>query len=135
MIDREEITFATCNQLAQLISSDWDQNQPEEVKAALEALSPLDEPGEIFYGVPINGVNPLRLTPSEKEPESIRNSRKLIELKIVINIFKLIMKHSDAWETPDSDTIKKEVIARISNYEDDVKKLTTPVPFTSHITL
>jgi hypothetical protein len=33
------------------------------------------------------------------------------------------MKHSDGWETPDSDTIKKEVISRISNYEDEVKKL------------
>lgn len=135
MIDREDLTFATCNQLAQIISSDWDQTQPEEIKAAVEALAPLDEPGEVFCGVSINTTAPIKLTPSETEPESIRNSRRIIELKIAINIFKVIMQHSDAWETPDSDTIKKEVIARISTYEDAIKTLLTPVPFTSYITV
>ena len=134
MIDREEISFATCYQLAQLISSDW-ENPPEEVKYAIDALTPLDEPGEVFYGVPISGSNPLHLTPSEKEPESIRRNRKVVELKIVVNILKLIMKQSDGWETPDSDVIKKEVLSRISNYEYELKNILTPLPFTCNIVI
>lgn len=134
MIDREDLVFATCYQLAELISTDWD-NQPVEIKQALAALEPTDEPGETLFGVPLSGTNPLQLTLSEKEPESIQRRRKLVELTAVANIFKVIMKHSDEWVTKDSDTIKLEVAARIANYERDVKTLTTPVPFTCHITV
>jgi hypothetical protein len=134
MIDREDLVFATCYQLAEIISSDW-ETQPEEVSKAIELLKPMDEPGEPYYGGPLDGVCPIRLTASETEPEVFRKSRKLIELKVVISLFKIIMKYSDGWQTEDSDTIQKEIVSRIVNYESQYKSLTTPVPFVSHITL
>ena len=135
MINREDLVFAACSQLAGLISSDWETNKPEEVQEALSALSPLDEPGEIYYGNIINGLPQLKLSPSEAELESIKKVRKLIELQMVTNIFKLVMKHSDGWETSDSDVIKKEIVARISDYESEYKKLIEPVPFDCNITI
>ncbi len=125
MINREDLVFATCYQLAQIISSDWEP-QSEEVKMALEALTPIDEPGETLWGTSVNGQNPLKLHPYETEPEGFRTTRKVFESKMVIIILSLIMKHSDGWETNDSDIIKKEILARIANYEADIKKLTAP---------
>ena len=135
MVNREDLVFATCYQLAGLISSDWDINQPEEVKDALEALRPLDEPGEIWNGPPIPGLPNIKLLPTEIEPESIWRVRKLFELQIAANIFRIVMKHSDGWNTPDSDTIKKEIIARISDYDTEAKAIIEPVLATCNITL
>ena len=134
MIERETLVFATCYQLAQLISSDW-ENQPEEVSDAIEALGPIDEPGETLHGISVTSGNPMQLTPSEKEPESVRNRRKALELYAVTNIFKLIMKYSDSWNTADSDVIKLEITARIADYDREYKKIVTPVAFTSDIVL
>jgi len=134
MIEREDLVFATCYQLAQLISSDWD-NRPEEVTEAIEALTPIDEPGETLYGIPLGSSNPMQLTPSEKEPESVRKRRRAIELLAVTSIFRAIMKHSDSWNTTDSDIIKLEITARISDYDREYKAITTPVAFTCNIVL
>jgi hypothetical protein len=126
MINREDLVFATCYQLAELISSDWD-DPPEEVKTAIGNLSDIDEPGESFHNTGGAGKF-LKLTPSEKEPESIRKTNRFIELKIAISNFKKIIHHSDGWNTSDSDTIKKEIIARINDYDSEAKAIVTPVP-------
>jgi hypothetical protein len=128
---REDLTFATCYQLAQLISEDW-ENQPSEVKHAIYLLKPIDEPGELFWGVPPI-VNPLKLAASEREPDSIRLNRKLYELEVVSKCFKLIIEHSDQWQTQNSDDLKKEIISRVKEYEEEIISISKPVPFTCHI--
>ena len=125
MINREDLVFATCYQLAQLISEDW-EIPPSEVTLAINALKPVDEPGEVFWGSP-PVVNPLSLAGSETEPKTYRDSYVLIQLKLASQLFRIIMEHSDGWQTQDSDTIKKEIVSRIANYESQIKDITAPV--------
>jgi arylamine N-acetyltransferase len=132
-MDREDLVFATCYQLAQLIAEDW-EDQPEAVSMAIDMLKPIDWPGEVFWGVAPT-VNPLELTPTEKEPDSIRKKRRLYETKIVCQCFKVIMKHADHWETKFSDDLKKEIISRIDEFTKDIQNISRPVPFVSNITL
>lgn len=126
MMDREDLVFATCYQLAQLIADDWD-DQPSVVSEALDMLKPIDWPGEVFCGVSPT-VNPLELTPTEKEPESLRKRRKLYETKVVCQCFKVILKHSDKWQTKYSDDLKKEIISRIDEYTKEIENLSRAVP-------
>ena len=132
MIDREDLVFATCYQLAQIISADW-ENQPAEVVGAIETLEPIDDPSEPLVGSFGTLSNPVPLEPSEKEPEFYRNRREYSVLNLAAQEFKTIMKFSDSWETADSETIKKEIIARIKKYEERAKHITTPVPCTCNI--
>ena len=132
-VDREDIVFATCYQLAQLISSEW-EDAPGEVIDAINGLTPIDEPGGIVYGRgPLgSSTNPLQLTSSEKEPESVK---KLFELKIVAALFKIIIKHSDGWKTQNAEILKKEIVSRIKNYEEEANSIFKPLPIKCNITL
>jgi hypothetical protein len=133
MIDREDLTFATCYQLTQIIADDW-EDRPSAVTDFINILKPIDEPGEIIWGTPLLS-DLARLGASETEPEIIQKCRKNVERKIISECLKNIMKYSDGWETPDSDVIKKEIIARISNYEKEIKKDSTPLPLKRDIVL
>jgi len=125
LINREDIVFATCNQLASLISEDW-ENQTKEVSEALACLRLFDEPGELHIG-PDFITNPIRMMPLDREPESIRIANLLMTYKSITNNLKVVMKHSDGWETENSDTLKKEIISRISDYEKEINRIITPV--------
>lgn len=133
MIDREDLVFATCYQLAQIISMDW-EDQPMEVTKAIAGLEPIDEPGSIRFGIPLM-FNPLNLTLSEKEPDSIYRTNRFVDLKTATDNFKKIMEHSDGWQTEDSETIKKEIISRITTYEKDAEKILTPMSVSCHVKL
>ena len=133
MLKREDLVFATCYQLAQLTSDDWD-DPPSEVSEAIRAVSPIDEPGEISFRRALI-ANPLSLTGSETEPYNYRVTCKLLDLKLVSGLFKIIMKYSDGWETKNSDIIKKEIVSRISDYEKQIKEIVTPVPDVCYISV
>ena len=134
MIAREDLCFATCYQLGQMISADW-PNPPAEVSAAIDALIPIDEPGEPSFGMPVMGANPLKLTTSESEPSSMRIFRTMMELEYVVRVLKVIVHHSDPWITEDSENFKKELNSRIADYETAIKKFSTPLPFNCNIVL
>lgn len=135
MIDREDLTFATCNQLASIISLDWEENQPEEITGVLKGLAMIDEPGEGPGGLLLGLSNLLQLSTLDTEPSCVRKSKTLAELKLAIAVLKSVMELSDSWNTKDSDTIKKEVISRISRYEDEKRTITDPLPFKCNITV
>lgn len=130
-MDREDLVFATCHQLAQLIGEDW-EDPPEPVSLAIDMIKPIDWPGEVFWGVSPT-MNPLELTPSEKEPEAIRKKRRLYESKIICQCFKVIMKHADNWETKFSEDLKKEIVSRIDEFSKDIKRSSQPLPFVCNI--
>jgi len=134
MVNREDLLFATCYQLGQMISEDWD-NHPSEVSAAIAALTPIDEPGEPSFGMPVVGMNPLKLTTSESEPKSMLVYRTVVELQYAINVLKIIVHFSDSWETENSENFKKELNSRILDYESTIKKLTTPLAIKCDIVL
>ena len=132
-MNREDLVFATCHQLAQIVSDDW-EDRPPEITTTIKLLEPVDEPGEPFRG-PSLVNNPLSLTLSEKEPEHYRIHMRLMQLTTINKLFSIILKYSDGWETKNSDVIKREIISRIADYERQSKELTTPMLDYRHIEL
>ena len=134
MINREDIVFATCNQLSQLISDDWG-DPPSEIKLALEGLRAFDEPGRGYQGIELFSSNTLNMMPSEKEPEYLIKGRRLYMLRLAITLLSIVMTNSDGWQTNDSDILKRELTSRIANYEEQSKSIVTPIPFKCNITV
>jgi len=105
MLDREDLIFATCHQLAGEIESDWDQDMPVVVQASLVVLHTIDE------------------------PETVSDNKVVImaALHAVAETFKVVMAHSDAWRGPNSGMLKKEIVMRVKDYESRYKELASPV--------
>lgn len=135
MVNREELVFAACYQLASAIVEAWD-NIPAHIAEALDGLQDIDEPGESLRSTFFT-VSPafLDLSVSEAEPESFRRRRRLNEARIAVEVFTLVLNNSADWNDADAETYKKELRKRVSDYTDIITKITTRSPFISHIKL
>ena len=106
MINREDLLFATCYQLAEMIRDDWDEI-PAEADRALMLMRPIDEPDDTFIGGGVEETSELSLKCYEIEPEALTKLKKIRSLHVVIGLLKKVMKHSDGWNTKNSDSFKK----------------------------
>jgi len=135
MITREDMRFATCFQLAQMIAADWD-NWPAAVLESIKRLSYFDDPNEPISGAGLNGMAfGLKLKSYEVEPESINNAKRLLILLSVVKDLRVILGHSDGWQTELSEKFKKELNLRINEYENQTKQITTEEPARCEIKL
>jgi len=107
MIDRDDLTFATCYQLAGEIREEW-EDRPEDVDKALVILSMINEPEDIYDTF----HEPLKQIPM---------------LMVICEALKCILINSDGCKSPGADMLKKEIVTRIKDYERRVKSLTDPV--------
>ena len=134
MITREDLRFATCFQLVELIASDWD-NWSDVIKAAFHRLGHFDEPDGPIHGTGIKGLPGIPLKAYETEPEYITKQRKVAVLTVISVDLRLIISQSDGWQTADSDNFKKELRMRTQEYENELKRLITPEPASCEIKL
>jgi hypothetical protein len=112
MLDRNDLTFATCYQLAGEIKEDWEEGRPEIVDRALKALHMLHEPAYIS-------------DTSSNDPEE--SAKYMAILDMIADYFKVILANSDEWKTQKADMIKKELVSRVKEYERIIKTRSSPV--------
>lgn len=112
MLDRDDLTFATCYQIAGEIKEDWDEGRSETVDSALAGLFFLHEPE---YIVDTTSIAPLD------------RARYMAVLETLASMFKVILANADGWQTPTADMVKKEMICRVKDYEYIIKTLSGPL--------
>ena len=105
MLDRDDLTFATCYQLAGEIREEWEE-RPAQVSQALVVLDNFHEPDYIY--------------------DHTQKLQRLAACRVIAEAIKLILTHSDSWKTVKADMIKKELISRIKEYEKQIDEFVNP---------
>ncbi len=131
MIDREDLTFATVYQLAGEIKTYWEGSRPEIVDQALAIMSLIEEPESTM----ITKGGGLVVTFGEEESTAVKKARLGINYTITLNALKTVIAQSDDWNTKEAINIKKELVSRIKDYEQKIKKLVEPSPITCEVKL
>jgi nickel-dependent lactate racemase len=117
MIDRDDLTFATCYQIAGEIKEDW-TDRPVPVDSPVDQLAPIDQ---------ALGVLSLFNEPEEVVDTFHEPLKQVPLLVIICQALKVILIESDSWKTQTADMMKKEIVSRIKEYERRIKELTEPV--------
>ena len=115
MLDRDDLTFATCFQLAGEIREEWEE-RPEDVDKALVVLTYTNEPEDVIDTF----REPLLQVPV---------------MQVLSAAMKMVLSTSDGWKTPKADMLKKELVSRIKDYERRTRDLTRPVLEPVYITV
>ena len=106
MLDREDITFATCYQLAGEIREQW-VDRPVEVSYALNWLSQINEPEDIF--------------------DTFHEPAKQVPLLMdLCKVLEFVLINSDGWQSQSAEMIKKELVQRIKEYGRRSNEITEP---------
>ena len=123
MPSREDLVFATCDQLAGYIKEELEEVDTESIRGCLVLLSLIRDPEE---GI----TNYVNLLPEKIRPQfqaAISDEHRIIQLlALAKESLKFILPVFDKVKTENSEALKKEIMLRITNYEYEFKRRNTP---------